>query len=329
MEKLKIISEDPLRVLESTRYVLQNAKFVSINEANIENLGKDIREKFPQGVSMEAIGFKSTGNLENDAQRFFIENNVNFCFWAGKNEPKWQVEWPKNNVVSGGWYGLAACFDRALAEDIPILDAQYLAAISDADGENFFRGADGMKIPLLQERINNLREAGKILIQKFKGKTINIIEEVDFDAIKLVRLIIDNFPSFRDISVLDEKEVFFLKRAQLCPNDFSYILEQHDKKMENLHLLTAFADYKIPQILRANGILEYAPELAEKVDNFVEIPHDSREEIEIRSATIWATELLRQAMPDFSAREIDNALWLMSQNQEGLKPYHRTRTIFY
>lgn len=329
MTEFKIISGDPLKVLESTRSVLQSAKFVSIKGENIVGLAKKIQERFPQGVSMEAIGFKSTGNLENDIQRLFIENNVNFCFWAAKDEPKWQVEWPKGNIVSGGWFGLAACFDRVLAENIPILDAEYLVDISDIDGEDFFRGIGDIKIPLLRERINNLREAGKVLIQKFKGKAINIIGDSDFDAIKLVKLIINNSPSFRDISILGGKEIFFLKRAQLCPNDFNYVLEQYDKEIENLHLLTAFADYKIPQILRAEELLEYSLELAEKVDNFFEIPHDSREEIEIRAATIWAIELLRQAMPNFSARQIDNAIWLISQNQEGLKPYHRTRTIFY
>ena len=89
---------------------------------------------------------------------------MNFCFWAGKGREKWKVEWPKGNLIDGGWYGLAACFDRALAENIPILDANYLASISDADVRNFFRSANNTEIPLIKERTNNLREAGRVLI---------------------------------------------------------------------------------------------------------------------------------------------------------------------
>jgi hypothetical protein len=329
MVNLKITSADPFRVLESTRSVLEDARFVFIKEENIPILAGQIRNRFPQGVSLEQIGFRSTGDPEKDIQRIFIENNVNFCFWAGKGREKWKVEWPKGNLIDGGWYGLAACFDRALAENIPILDANYLASISDADVRNFFRSANNTEIPLIKERTNNLREAGRVLIEKFGGKAINIVEKGDYDAVKIIKLIIDNFSSFRDISILDERKIFFLKRAQLCPNDFNYILKQHGKEIKNLDVLTAFADYKIPQILRNEGILEYSPELAEKVDNFVEISRDSREEIEIRAATIWGTELLRQEIKNLSSREIDNAIWLISQDQKGIKPYHRTRTIFY
>jgi hypothetical protein len=76
--------------------------------------------------------------------------------------------------------------------------------------------------------------------------------------------------------------------------------------------------------------LEYSNELAEKVDNYIELTHDSEEEIEIRAATIWGVELLRQIMPDLTAGEIDNTIWLLSQNlQNQAQPYHRTRTIFY
>ena len=55
-----------------------------------------------------------------------------------------------------------------------------------------------------------------------------------------------------------------------------------------------------------------------------------REEIEIRSATIWGVELIRQQFKNYNAAEIDNALWLMSQSfSKDTKPYHRTYTIYY
>ena len=84
------------------------------------------------------------------------------------------------------------------------------------------------------------------------------------------------------------------------------------------------------QILRSFDVIKYSDELSNKVDNYIEIAHDSEEEIEIRAATIWSVELIRQQIPDLTAGEIDNTIWLMSQSMQGqVKPYHRTRTIYY
>ena len=58
--------------------------------------------------------------------------------------------------------------------------------------------------------------------------------------------------------------------------------------------ITAFADYKIPFILRRLWVLEYSQSLAYKIDNQIEIEKWSDEEIEIRSNTIWAIELMKQ-----------------------------------
>ncbi|MBU1177806.1 queuosine salvage family protein [Patescibacteria group bacterium] len=34
-------------------------------------------------------------------------------------------------------------------------------------------------------------------------------------------------------------------------------------------------------------------------------------------------------MPQYTAGQIDNAIWLISQNIENTPPHHRTRTIYY
>jgi hypothetical protein len=63
------------------------------------------------------------------------------------------------------------------------------------------------------------------------------------------------------------------------------------------------------------------------------IPAGSEEEVEIRAATIWACELLRREMQKhgyhLTAAEIDLRLWHMSQQTAEMRPYHRTRTIYY
>jgi hypothetical protein len=56
--------------------------------------------------------------------------------------------------------------------------------------------------------------------------------------------------------------------------------------------LTTFADYRVPQILRHKGILEYAPTLADRVNRQFELARGSFEEVSIRAATVVAVEEL-------------------------------------
>lgn len=317
---------DPFRILSSTKFVLEKAENVTIQVNKIDSISKIIYAQLEKGLDSLEEGFGTTGNFESDAQLIFIEDAVNFCFWAERNRPKWATEWPKGNIVSGGWYSLKSCFERALASNIPILNAEYLSSMTINDCENFFKGVGGTKIPLLKKRKEILNETGKILSKRFNGKFINIFKQANSDSVELVSLIYNNFPSFRDEAEYRRRKVYFLKRAQIVANDISYL----EKKLNNTHELTAFADYKIPQMLRAFGVISYSERLAEKVDNYTPIPSGSEEEIEIRAASIWGIELIRQKMPEFTAAQIDNALWLVSQDQTKYeKPYHRTYTVFY
>jgi hypothetical protein len=275
------------------------------------------------------MDFGSIENIGDYAQLIFLEDVVNFCFWVEKNKRKWEVQW-LDKKATRGWYSLTRCFQRAIAEKKPILDADYLVSLDLNHVRNIFRGTNETDIPLVAKRLENLKEAGNVLRKKYKGKFINLLEDARFDAISIVNLLVHDFPSFRDIFDLDRETIYFLKRAQICVQDLSYLQQKNKKfQIKNIDVLTAFADYKIPQILRRYGVVSYSKELADKVDNYVLIPSGSREEIEIRSATIWCIELIKQKIGKYPSADIDNALWLISQNQSDIQPHHRTYSIFY
>lgn len=190
---------------------------------------------------------------------------------------------------------------------------------------------DGIEMPLFNKRLGIVHEIGKNLLEKFDGKVRNLISATDGDAMKLLNIILDNFPSFQDSSFYQGQKIFFHKRAQLLVAD---ICNNFDFNLENADQLTACADYKIPQVLRRLGILEYSKELAEKVDQKILIPKDSEEEIEIRAATIWAVEYIKEELtkeiPKIKSIDINDYLWLLSQQKTPTdKPYHRTRTTAY
>ena len=96
------------------------------------------------------------------------------------------------------------------------------------------------------------------------------------------------------------------------------------------------ADYKIPQVLRHFGILEYSEKLADIIDNERLIEHDTEMEIEIRAGMIYAIELIKDELliqgVEMSSAQIDNVLWRASKTgdfKQSAKPYHLTKTIDY
>ena len=86
-------------------------------------------------------------------------------------------------------------------------------------------------------------------------------------------------------------------------------------------------------MLFRSGLISYAAPLAIRIDNLLELAPGSREEIEIRAATIWAVELLRRELEEqgvsVAPYEIDWFLWNLGQSLADPRPYHRTRTIYY
>ena len=95
-----------------------------------------------------------------------------------------------------------------------------------------------------------------------------------------------------------------------------------------------FADYRVPQILRAMKILEYSSDLASKIDSLVEIPCGTEEEIEIRACTVIAVDVLQKKLSDNGINvlviELDWLLWQIGEKtKDSLAPHHRTLTIYY
>jgi len=116
-----------------------------------------------------------------------------------------------------------------------------------------------------------------------------------------------------------------LKRAQIAAADL------HGAGLAafpDLAALTCFADYKLPQVLRHHGALEYAERLAPVVDDRREIPPCDPVEVEIRAATVVAVDRLAAAAGR-RAFEMDWILWDLAQTLRGMRPYHRVRTVFY
>jgi hypothetical protein len=85
---------------------------------------------------------------------------------------------------------------------------------------------------------------------------------------------------------------------------------------------------------RALNILKYSDQLAYNIDNLVQIPFGSEEEVELRAATVVAVERLHSKLIARGARilviELDWLLWQRGEQiKDSIKPHHRTLTVFY
>ena len=172
-------------------------------------------------------------------------------------------------------------------------------------------------------------------MREYQGKAYALVEAAAQSAIQLVRLVADKLPSFRDKAEYQGKKVFFYKRAQLFAADLCGASQGKEWGFfHDIDLLTAFADYKLPQVLRHVEVLRYEKALAQKVDHHTLLDAGSPEEVEIRANTIWAVELIRQELlvqgKNLKAMEIDWILWNLGQQEEySINPYHQTLPAFY
>jgi len=313
-------------ILKTTKKVAEQSKDVKINRQQAIKLAALLKKKtvpsWPKQYHLE-------GSIEEKTQYLFILDSINFSFFADKHKQKWSIKYKGKNI--SGYFALSLALKRA-AKNSPLLKASFLSSITASLLENILGGQG--KIPLLKERQTILNENGKILLKKFNGQAVSILNQSNHSAQKFIKILLDNFPSFRDIAKLKGNNVYFLKRAQILAADiYGAFSGKGLGAFYDIDRITCFADYKIPQILEHFQVLEYSPKLLEKIKQKEKIRPGSRQEIEIRANTIQAVELLKKYLKqqgrELRSFEVDWILWNMAKKEKTKIPHHMTRTIFY
>lgn len=327
-------ASDHLGVLSSTREVVEQGEQVWVNIDRVQLLASQWMQQEGDPLTNASPTWYERYHFNDHTERtvnwIVVLDAMNFCFWAEKKQARWTIEYQGETL--NGYLAEAAALTRAVEEKIPLWDAHYLSNMTAKDLAHIFRGEQ--TIPLFEQRLQHVQEVGQILLERFDGQFIHAIEQAEGNAVKLALLLATYFPSFNDVTSYRNRVVRFYKRAQICVADIHGAFGGKDwGAFSDFDQLTAFADYKVPQVLRHFGILEYHPMLAERIDNQELLTAGSEEEIELRAATIWGCELLRREMARqggvLTASEIDLRLWLLGQHSTDMRPYHQTRTIYY
>ena len=317
-------------VLESARFVARESRFVRIDEAAVSRFAGMLAEKGVRPPAWDGLHHHA-GPPEETAAWILVLDTINFCFWPPEGEEAWRVRIDGRSV--SGYNGLALALKRAMEEGVPLTDAGFLAGLSTADLARVLGGRG--RLQLMEERARALRELGMVLERDYGGEAVRLLEAPRGWAGDLVRLLAGKCPSFRDTAVYRERAVYFYKRGQILAADLHGALGGGGwGAFHDLDRLTAFADYKLPQVLRDLGVLVYEAGLAERVDRRELLEPGAAEEVEIRANTIVAVDRIREGASTAGRRlrafEIDAILWQMGQGaRHRSRPFHRVRTLFY
>jgi len=310
--------ENPVR--EAAAWVMKRARFVRLDEGGLHTLAHKL-EELPVPAWEGKYHFR--GEEELTLRYLLVLDALNFCFWPGK--VKWTVPGPEDEVLTG-YFALAYAL-RHVAEEAPeFFNAESLASLDEAA-----LGEVLGEIPLLKARARAAQEVGRLLSRFGSARTFFSLAQGR--CTRLVELVTAHLPSFRDAATYQGRVVRFHKRAQiLCADLYGTFEGDGPGDLRDMDWLTAFADYKLPQILRAQGALMLDPGLTCRIDKKELIPAGSTEEVELRAATVAAVErlveLLGKRGRPLRAFEVDWMLWYLAQGELPF-PHHRTLTIFY
>jgi hypothetical protein len=176
----------------------------------------------------------------------------------------------------------------------------------------------------------SVNELGTFIADEYSGRFQGLIESSGGLAASFVQRL-GGLSGFHDIHYYQGRRIRIFKRAQHMAAALHGMFERIGQPLfSDIGRLTIFADNAIPHVLRTDGILEYAPALAARIDSGEFIPSGSDEEIELRCCAAEAMERMA-ALKGLKAVEMDYTLWHRSvedpRYRQGLP--HRTETRFY
>ena len=321
-------------VLDSLRPVIEHSRDVHTHVDKIaEVAGWMAYEDLPMPELAVPYGLAKDPVVAMDF--IMVSTTIDSAFTDFKTHVKFEVDY--GGQLRSDSDAMVACLKRAMDSGIPILDGKFLAALTRPQMEKIFAG--NIEMPMLDEKLQNFREVGKVLAEHYDGYFHNFIKSCPprlYDNGKgLVDRLVTEFPRFNDVSEYDGHEIKFYKLAQLgFWGIYSGLRSANTLPLADIGKMTAFADYIIPVGLRLLGITSYSVSLEHAINTYQLIPRDSPQETEIRAHSLYATALLaeeinkiRPADLQIIIPQIDARLW--SHYHTTFWPHHLTKTIMY
>ncbi len=304
------------KIKSTCHYVVDNSQYVKINYAKLDNFINDIEyENLKNWLLVNSYDLLEL-DIETVINFLLIFESICYSFWG---QPKWKIETEEG--VKDGSDALLYAMIKYVKKN------KNFGNLSLNEFSELLKG--NVDIPLLKERYSTIINITRIVNEKMNGNFYKFIKDINSDT-ELFNIIINNFESFKDEREYNGKVIYFYKLAQLLTSDILHIRE----KLENISVdysnLIGCADYKIPQTLRALGIVEYNNELADIVDQRNELKISSKYEVEIRASQIVVIDYISNILTNANPIDINDFLFVYSKKVQSIaKPYHLCRNTNY
>lgn len=165
------VAEHPqIQVLEDAEFVNYNATDVALDMQGTKAAASNIHRLIEAGgYSTQAWRSHELHPQSRDSSTvnfIFAMDLLNFSFWSSSDDPslRYTVEYRGRQWT--GYRSLVAALQRALEDDIPITTPSYWAdplKCSDDTLRHVFRSSTTEEMPMLDERIGCLRDAGRVV----------------------------------------------------------------------------------------------------------------------------------------------------------------------
>ncbi len=314
------------QIRDGFHFVARMARHVRVREDRLAAYAVALQSRQPENV-LDPGHHYVTADAEALATYIFSLDAVNFG--SGYLDELVREGWP---LRDGSIYytvasALKDCFtvcgpwSAEVLRDLPLGNVQKIFALPDTPYGRLMAS-------LFTESLN---EMGALVTDEYGGSFMNLIADCDGRAAGLVeRLAV--LPGFRDVVRYRGREFPVFKRAQHVAASLGHMMGRCTGQTVfcDLDRLTMFADDAVPHVLRVDGVLEYAPELAARIDAGKILPAGTEEEIEIRSCAGAAVEMLA-AIKGMRPVDVDYLLWHRSVEDPryAALPAHRTLTRCY
>jgi len=285
------------QVREAAAWVAGRARSVRIEEGQIEAYAAALPQPAPHLPDPET----ELTDGDREARAAFI-----ICLDAINFGSGWWPTIRKRPGRSGYFTVAAGLTDRFraagpwTAPELRQLDAAAIAVVLGQDPTH----------RLMADFAAALRDVGAHVEDDHGGSFAAVLDSAAGSAPALADLLA-GWRAFADVSIYEEREVPFFKRAQIAAADVARA--GLGAELRDLDRLTGFADNLVPHVLRVDGVLRLDPALSARIDAGELLVHGSPEEVELRAAAVQSIELLAGAraaagQPLIPA-EIDAALW--------------------
>lgn len=284
---------------------------VALNYAAIEQLPAGTIKALKAGETSLEIGNHIP--LFDAAQFNLAMGSINHMFWSLGEQGEF-IRYVNDDAIGAtamtngfkaAWADPSSAINRARFKKIPLTVADIHETFGDMpDAEGRVRILNEI---LLSPKLQEMAQIASDVLDHKTGQA--------FDT-TFAHLLATTFPE----GYADE----VLKKPQLAVS--ALWREARSRGFDGDCDLTGFADYQIPNVLRSMGLIEYAPDLAAKIDAQQLIEANSVDERAIRAASILGLEALAKAQ-NVGVADVD--YWVWEKRKQPTTPFHLTLTTAY